>query len=49
MGVMIHEIKLHGKADENLDYFVTITGADLSSRYCHESLPDGDRFFFWKE
>jgi len=42
---MIHEIKLHGKVDENLDYFVTITGADLSSRYCHESLPDGDRFF----
>jgi uncharacterized protein (TIGR04442 family) len=42
---MIHEIKLHGKADENLDYFVTIAGADLSSRYCYESLPEGDRFF----
>jgi uncharacterized protein (TIGR04442 family) len=42
---MIHEIKLHGKASENLDYFVTIAGADLSSRYCYESLPDGDRFF----
>ena len=45
MPVMIHEIKLHGKANEKLDYFVTITGADLSSRYCYESLPDGDRFF----
>lgn len=42
---MIHEIKLHGNAAENLDYFVTITGADLSSRYCYESLADGDRFF----
>ncbi len=42
---MIHEIKLHGKANEKLDYFVTITGSDLSSRYCYESLPEGDRFF----
>jgi uncharacterized protein (TIGR04442 family) len=42
---MIREIKLHGKADEKIDYFVTITGADLSSRYCYESLPEGDRFF----
>jgi uncharacterized protein (TIGR04442 family) len=42
---MISEIKLHGKANEKLDYFVTITGADLSSRYCYESLPEGDRFF----
>lgn len=42
---MIHEIKLHGKANEKLDYFVTITGADLSGRYCYESLPEGDRFF----
>lgn len=42
---MIHEIKLHGQANEKLDYFVTITGADLSSRYCYESLPEGDRFF----
>lgn len=42
---MIREIKLHGKANDNLDYFVTITGADLSSRYCYESLPEGDRFF----
>lgn len=42
---MILEIKLHGKATEKLDYFVTIAGADLSSRYCYESLPDGDRFF----
>jgi uncharacterized protein (TIGR04442 family) len=45
MPVMIHEIKLHGKANEKMDYFVTITGADLSSRYCYESLPEGDRFF----
>src|SRR5574341_2359935 len=43
--VMIREIKLHGTANERIDYFVTITGADLSSRYCYESLPDGDRFF----
>jgi uncharacterized protein (TIGR04442 family) len=42
---MIHEIKLHGKANDKMDYFVTITGADLSSRYCYESLPEGDRFF----
>ena len=42
---MISEIKLHGKANGNMDYFVTITGADLSSRYCYESLPEGDRFF----
>lgn len=42
---MIQEIKLHGKANEKLDYFVTITGTDLSSRYCYESLAEGDRFF----
>ncbi|OGW37578.1 MAG: TIGR04442 family protein [Nitrospirae bacterium GWD2_57_9] len=42
---MINEIKLHGKANEKLDYYVTITGADLSSRYCYECLPEGDRFF----
>ncbi|HYA86055.1 MAG TPA: TIGR04442 family protein [Nitrospirota bacterium] len=42
---MISEIKLHGKANEKIDYFVTITGSDLSSRYCYESLPEGDRFF----
>ncbi len=42
---MIQEIKLHGKANDKMDYFVTITGADLSSRYCYESLPEGDRFF----
>jgi uncharacterized protein (TIGR04442 family) len=42
---MIHEIKLNGKANEKLDYYVTITGADLSSRYFYECLSDGDRFF----
>lgn len=42
---MIQEIKLHGKANEKMEYFVTITGADLSSRYCYESLTEGDRFF----
>lgn len=42
---MIHETKLHGQADEKIDYFVTITGADLSNRYYYESLPNGDRFF----
>ena len=42
---MLREIKLHGKANDKLDYFVTITGEDLSSRYCYESLPEGDRFF----
>jgi len=42
---MIHEIKLHGKANEKIDYFVTIMGSDLSSRYCYESLAEGDRFF----
>jgi uncharacterized protein (TIGR04442 family) len=43
--VMLREIRLHGKANDKLDYFVTITGADLSSRYCYETLPEGDRFF----
>ncbi len=43
--VMIHEIKLHGKANDKLDYYATITGAELSSRYCYECLPEGDRFF----
>ena len=42
---MIHEIKLNGKANEKLDYYVTITGADLSGRYFYECLPEGDRFF----
>ncbi len=42
---MIHEIKLHGTANAKLDYFVTICGSDLSSRYCYESFPEGDRFF----
>lgn len=42
---MIREIKLHGNAANKIDYFVTIAGADLSSRYYYESLPDGDRFF----
>ncbi len=42
---MIHDIKLSGKANDQLDYYVTITGADLSSRYFYESLPEGDRFF----
>ncbi len=42
---MIHEIKLHGNANEKLDYFVTIAGSDLSSRYCYETLAEGDRFF----
>ncbi len=43
--VMIREIKFQGKANEKLDYFVTITGTDLSNRYFYESLPNGDRFF----
>ncbi|HUI67706.1 MAG TPA: TIGR04442 family protein [Nitrospirota bacterium] len=42
---MIREIKFQGKANEKLDYFVTITGTDLSNRYFYESLPNGDRFF----
>jgi uncharacterized protein (TIGR04442 family) len=42
---MIREIKLHGTANDQLDYFVTISGENLSSRYCYESLPEGDRFF----
>jgi uncharacterized protein (TIGR04442 family) len=42
---MIREIKLHGRANDSVEYFVTIAGADLSSRYCWESLPEGDRFF----
>ena len=42
---MIHEIKLNGNANEKLDYYVTITGADLSGRYFYECLPEGDRFF----
>lgn len=42
---MIREIKLQGKANEKVDYTVTITGADLSNRYYYESIPEGDRFF----
>ncbi len=42
---MIREIKLQGKANEKIDYYVSITGADLSNRYYYESLPEGDRFF----
>ena len=42
---MIREIKLHGKANEKVEYSVTITGADLSNRYYYESVPEGDRFF----
>lgn len=42
---MIREIKLQGNANENVDYHVTIAGVDLSNRYFHEFLPDGDRFF----
>ena len=42
---MIREIKLQGKANDSIDYFVTITGSDLSNRYYYESIPDGDRFF----
>src|SRR5512136_779509 len=42
---MIREIKLLGKANDMVDYSVTITGADLSNRYYHESIPEGDRFF----
>ena len=42
---MIREIRLQGKANEKIDYSVTITGADLSNRYYYESIPDGDRFF----
>lgn len=42
---MIREIKLLGKANDKVDYSVTITGADLSNRYYYESVPEGDRFF----
>lgn len=42
---MIKEIRLQGKANHSLDYCVTVTGADISSRYFYESLPEGDRFF----
>jgi len=42
---MIREIKLLGKANDKVDYTVTIMGADLSNRYYYESVPEGDRFF----
>jgi uncharacterized protein (TIGR04442 family) len=42
---MIREIKLQGKANDVVDYAVTITGSDLSNRYYYESVPEGDRFF----
>ncbi|OGW33333.1 MAG: TIGR04442 family protein [Nitrospirae bacterium GWC2_56_14] len=42
---MIREIKLSGKANDVIDYYVTITGEDLSNRYFVESTPEGDRFF----
>jgi hypothetical protein len=34
---MIREIRLQGKANEKIDYSVTITGADLSNRYYYET------------
>jgi uncharacterized protein (TIGR04442 family) len=42
---MIREIKLQGNANDMVEYTLTITGSDLSSRYYYESIPDGDRFF----
>src|SRR5512142_2600088 len=42
---MIREIHLQGMANEKVEYYATITGADLSNRYYYESNPDGDRFF----
>jgi uncharacterized protein (TIGR04442 family) len=42
---MIREIRLHGKANEKIDYYFTVTGEDLSNRYFYESHPSGDRFF----
>ncbi len=42
---MIKEIRLHGKANEKLEFYVTIAGENLSNRYFYESLPEGDRFF----
>lgn len=42
---MIREIRLQGKANDKIDYSVTITGADLSNRFYHEAVPNGDRFF----
>lgn len=42
---MIKEIRLQGMANDGLYYCATITGADISSRYFYESLPEGDRFF----
>ncbi len=42
---MIREIHLQGMANEKVEYYATITGADLSNRYYYESIPDGDRFF----
>lgn len=42
---MIREIRLHGKATDQIDYYVTITGEDLSNRYFYESSAAGDRFF----
>ncbi len=42
---MIQEISLHGKANDIIDFFVTVTGEDLSNRYFYDSTPSGDRFF----
>lgn len=42
---MIREIRLHGKANDQIDYYVTIAGEDLSNRYFYESSAAGDRFF----
>jgi len=42
---MIREIRLHGTANEAVEYYVTVTGEDLSNRYFYESHPSGDRFF----
>lgn len=42
---MIQEISLHGKANDIIDFFVTVTGEDLSNRYFYDSTSSGDRFF----
>lgn len=42
---MIQGISLHGKANDNVNFSVTVIGEDLSNRYFYDSTPSGDRFF----
>ncbi len=44
---MVNEIRLHGRANDSVEYYASIAGPDLVHRYCYEfSDTEGDRFFY---